>query len=138
MRLSVSEKQWATAALDAMIPRGGPGPEQSASDCNCLLVLDDMVTYLPAYLGLSLRSALLFMEFFGPLFGGGGLHRFSRLIPLRREVVLARLLESRFFLVRQMAFLIKGLASFGYGADDRVRESLGMMRPARFVRREAK
>ena len=49
----------------------------------------------------------------------------ARLDADARERALEALGNSRFYLLRQMMLLLKAVASFGYGADRRVRDAVG-------------
>jgi len=139
MKLSAAEKTWAEAALEAVIPPGGDVTPLSANDANSIVVIEDMVGYLPATTALGLRAAVWFFEFgAATVSGAGGFKRFSRLSLGDREAALAKLSHSNFFFFRQMALLMKTMACFGFGADGRVRAALGMDRPVKFVKREAR
>jgi len=136
MKLSPAEKTWAEAALEAIIPPGGDVTPLSANDTKSIAVLEDMVMWLSGMNAVGLRAAVWFFEFGGATFGGVGLcKRFSRLPLGDREAAMVKLNHSNFFFFRQMALLMKTVACFGFGADDRVRAALGMDRPVKFVKR---
>ncbi len=137
MKLSGMERKWAEKMLDAVIPRGGEGlAESSASDGGAAEILEEMVAYLPATTGLGLRGAIWFIEFVGPLFGARRLTRFSSLANEDGQKCLAGLSKSDVYFFRNMVLLVKSVACMGWGADDHVRESLGMHEPPKFVTRE--
>jgi choline dehydrogenase-like flavoprotein len=77
------------------------------------------VAATPARVRLGIRAALFVLEF------GTGVRRFSRVAPDARVRRLQRLGSAR-GVRRDLFFLLKALASFGYGRDVRVREALGV------------
>ncbi len=135
MGLFRAEERWLRSELVALIPPEGEMP-LSADDAGAVDIFADMIDHLPRLTGLSLHATVVFVEFAGPLFGLKKTGRFSNLSDDQKTECLKRLSISRLYLVRQMAMLLKMIACFAWGADPRVRRSLGYDRPPRFVQRD--
>jgi len=138
MKLFAFERRWFETLLDTLIPTGGDERfPLSALDTDAMELFEEMLLYVPATTGIGLRASIWMFELAGPLLGLKRPRRFSRLDAARREQCLAVLSKSDIYLVRQMVTLIKMMACFGWGADPRVREALGVEKPAKFVTRSA-
>lgn len=74
------------------------------------------------------RTALLACIWVAPLLIGR-LPPITRLKRPTRERALEAMGKSRFYLLRQLMLVLKAVACFCYGADRRVRDSIGMPRP---------
>lgn len=135
MRLLRAEERWLRSELLALIPSEGDIP-LSAEDAGAVDIFRDMLEHLPVITGMSLHAAVVFVEFAGPLFGLKKTGRFSRLVDDQKTACLSALSSSRLYLARQMVMLLKMIACLGWGADPRVRRSLGYDRPPRFVERD--
>jgi hypothetical protein len=134
MRLTMREREWLCASLDSMVP-GDDHIKVSATRGGSVEVFEDMVETLPPITSLGLRAAVVFVEFLGPAAGLKVFTRFSTLDVGRQEECAAALLNHKVLLVRQMGLLLKMIACLGWGADPRVRKTLGMNEPAKFVER---
>ncbi|MFO8055722.1 MAG: hypothetical protein R6V10_00305 [bacterium] len=135
MGLFGAEEKWLRSELLALIPSEGDIP-LSANDTGAADIFRDMLEHLPALTGLSLHAAVVFVEFAGPLFGLKKTGRFSRLSEDQKIECLSALSSSRLYLARQMVMLLKMIACLGWGADPRVRRSLGYDRPPLYVKRD--
>jgi len=129
-----AREKWLRTQLDAIIPEGGEIPV-SAEEGGAVEIFQDMASHLPALTGMSLHAAVVFVEFAGPLFGLKKTGRFSGLDSEKKTECLQGLSKSPIYLVRQMVMLLKMIACMGWGADPRVRRSLGYDRPPLFVER---
>ena len=136
MHLIEAERRWLENALDAVIPPDGDkGMKKSATQTGASEVYQDMVRLLPFTTAIGLRAAIYFIELMGPAFGLGRPVRFSSLSQGERTACLEGIYQSKVYLVRQMVVLVKSVACFAWGADDGVREDLGMGEPPKYVKR---
>ncbi len=136
MHVTRIERMLLAGIMDAIIPAGGEdGLARSAGETGAVEVYADMVRCLPLSTALGLRAAVFYIEYLGPFTGLRRPGRFSWLTPKEREECLAGMYKSPGYLTRQMVLLMKSAACMAWGADEDVRDGLGMNRPPRFVDR---
>ena len=113
------------AVLDTLLPaQADPGLPYGIFDAGFdAFYADFEKTAIPS-LKFGFRAALFCAAWVAPLLIGK-----SPPITLydrpTRERALAALASSRFYLLRQMILVLKAVACFGYGADQKVRDAVG-------------
>ncbi|MBT3220783.1 MAG: hypothetical protein HN348_16995 [Proteobacteria bacterium] len=113
------ERQWRDALLAAMIPATGAMPTISVLD------LDDFWIRFRSLTPLTLRFAFRFAVMVLNLLPIVTKRRtFLRLSSDDRDQFLNRVLNSRLFVFRQLALVVKQVACFAYFQDPMVRRAM--------------
>jgi hypothetical protein len=122
------ENQWAEAAFGAIFPSNAhPELRTGICDLDVASFLVDLRSRVPYRAALGLRLGI-WMVALAPLFVLHRLRTISGLDPRSREVVLAALLGSSIYPVRQLVMLLKAIGALLYGKAASVR---AVMIPAR-------
>jgi hypothetical protein len=126
MRLHAIERRWIALVSETIFPAnvvpGLPGAGEVAWDP----FLDDLAARAPFRMLAGLKLALVFVALLAPFLVLGRLRTFAGLAAEERLRVLARLRESRVYVIRELPVLLKSVAAFAYCGLPAVRERLGL------------
>lgn len=119
------ERRWTRELFNTMVP-GGTHPDvpEGAGDLGADEVLDDFYRRATVLGAIGYRGGLWLMWLLPPVVLGK-LRTFKRLGPSERDDYIRAMRSSRFYIVRQLTFLLKLVACTGYLAHPRVREAYG-------------
>jgi hypothetical protein len=127
MKLTKFENRWAEAALGAIFP----GTSDGFADIRAMDVagfLREVFRLVPLQAALGIRVAI-WVAALAPLFVLGRLATIVGLAVGDRESVVARLVTSRWYVVRSLVLILKTIGALLYAGDDNVRAR--MLVPAR-------
>lgn len=111
MKLFAFERRWAQALLEAFAPPGGAGLAPEVGEVDYVGGFERMHDSFTARAALGLRAAL-WIGALAPLWMWGRPSRVTAMPLERRTRLMREICEHRFFLVRELAFLLKTAASF--------------------------
>jgi hypothetical protein len=111
MTLFAFERRWATAVLEAFAPPGGAGLAPEPGEVDYVGGMQRMLGSFTQRAAFGLRAAL-WIAALAPLWMWGRLSSVTRMPLPRRTELVKHLLVHRFFLVRELAFLLKTAAAF--------------------------
>jgi hypothetical protein len=110
------ERNWARAALGAIYPKGAsPALPIGIGDLDIEAFLADLLRRIPLTAALGLLVAL------APVFLMRRLATVARLGPLEQQALVALLLSSSSYAVRQLVMALKATGGLLYGAAESVR-----------------
>jgi hypothetical protein len=121
MTLLPFERRWAGALLEAFAPPGGPGLAPEPGEVDYVAGMQRMLGSFTKRAALGLRAAL-WIGALAPIWMGARLSSIARVPLARRTEIVQRLLVHRLFLVRELMFLLKTVASFALLGTPSVRE----------------
>ncbi len=105
------EERWAVAVLAEFAPAGGPGFSPREGEVDYLGALRGMMRASTRTAALGLRLAL-WITALAPLWLLGKVQTFRGIARERRTEILQRLLNHRFYIVREMVLVLKMSACF--------------------------
>ena len=122
MQLSSIERRWAHAAFETIFP-GTEGGFVSIERMDLDGYLRELCTRVPFKAALGLRVGIWIVAL-APLFLLGRLATIVSLAKADREAIVARLLASKAYVVRQLVFVLKSMGAMLYAAHPAVRERM--------------
>lgn len=126
MGLFKFERRWTRELFNAIIPGGlHPDIPEGAGDLGADQCLEDFYARSKGMGAIGFRGGLWLTWFLPPLILGVW-RTFGRLSPDEQQQYIWGLYRHRWYLVRQLAFLMKLVASTGYLRNARVREAFGV------------
>jgi hypothetical protein len=115
------ERNWARAALGAIYPKGAsPALPIGIGDLDIEAFLADLLRRIPLTAALGLRVAIWIVAL-APVFLMRRLATVARLGPLEQQALVALLLSSSSYAVRQLVMALKATGGLLYGAAESVR-----------------
>lgn len=125
MKLTSLERRQVEALLESFFP-GRVTTLPGAIEIDLVPQVETLLAQLPWGRAMGLRLLLAGAAFSLPLVVGGRLRSLAALQPSEREEILAAASDHSTYLLRQMAFLLKGVACLCYFQEERVRETLSL------------
>lgn len=125
------EHRWAEAALSAALPglpgsqeedgSGLTGDQPGFADADTTGYWEEFARHLPMHFRFGLRLATWALTFW-PIFSFRSIRLFHRLSADRQDEILQSIDGSRFFLVRQIVFVLKTVAAMAYFRDPSIQQ----------------
>jgi hypothetical protein len=128
LTLTGFERQQLDAVLDALLPGGSPRLPLSGRDVDAASHVVDHLSRLPWHARHGFRLLVVLLSF-SPLWWNFQPRTLAGLRAEEGAKLLESLLSSRFYLIRQLAFLVRELCCMAYGADPRVMEAIAAAAP---------
>jgi hypothetical protein len=133
MKLMRCEERWAEAAMGAIFPGSRRYGLADIRAMDVPAFLRGLLGAVPAHAALGMRVAIWLVAL-APLVVLGRFATIAGLALPEREAVLARLVASRTYAVRQLAMVLKATGALLYAGDDRVRARMQKPRRAQAAR----
>jgi hypothetical protein len=118
-QLLAVERRWAHAAFETIFP-GSDGGFVSIEQMDVDGFLHEVCARVPLKAAVGLKLAVWIVAL-APLFVLGRLATIRSLAKAEREMVLARLLASKTYAIRQLVFILKSIGAMLYAAHPAVR-----------------
>ncbi|MBW1880539.1 MAG: hypothetical protein JRI25_03980 [Deltaproteobacteria bacterium] len=119
------EQRWRDCLLAAVLPPDPATGRAGIGDLDLREFWEQLQRVAPPLIQLGLRAAVWVLTW-SPVFLLGRLRSFGGLSPEERDTLLVRAAGSRWYLLRQLADLLKLMACFAYFRHQSIREKLGV------------
>ncbi len=133
MKLMRCEERWAEAAMGAIFPGSRRYGLADIRAMDVPAFLQGLLHAVPAHAAVGMRLAIWLVAL-APLVVLGRFATIAGLALPEREVVLARLVASPTYAVRQLVMVLKAIGALLYAGDDRVRARMQKPRRAQGLR----